>query len=197
MYADSDGGGLVLLRKKIGITFKEDEKGIKPSPSDPQNNIITKPSQEIAEKQKVLFEDETNKKRKMKSTNENIEKKKQKTTKDILKDLPSINSRMNPEAMLEVIRSLSLSQKKWVKKMGFGSLLELSIKRLPLKLVHFVVQHYNHQKNIKRTELCLIKKKIHKVLVYQMEDEACLTFILLTMRMKRMLYGKASLQKKP
>ncbi|CAI9261555.1 unnamed protein product [Lactuca saligna] len=92
--------------------------------------------------------------------------KEQKTVKDILKELPSINTRSTPGLMTDVVSSLTSEQKDWVKRMGFKAFLKINIKSIPLKLCHFVLNHYDEGTNsilIKGKRIKITKEKIHKV----------------------------------
>ncbi|CAH1423755.1 unnamed protein product [Lactuca virosa] len=92
--------------------------------------------------------------------------KEQKTVKDILKELPSINTRSAPGLMTDAVSSLTSEQKDWVKRMGFKSFLKINIKSIPLKLCHFVLEHYDEGTNsilIKGKRIKITKEKIHKV----------------------------------
>ncbi|CAH1421048.1 unnamed protein product [Lactuca virosa] len=92
--------------------------------------------------------------------------KEQKTVKDILKELPSINTRSTPNLMTDVVSSLTSEQKDWVKRMGFKAFLKINIKSIPLKLCHFVLEHYDEGTNnilIKGKRIKITKEKIHKV----------------------------------
>ncbi|CAI9300259.1 unnamed protein product [Lactuca saligna] len=111
-------------------------------------------------------------KRKRNSGDNRADIKKQKTVKekkivkDILKELPSINTRSTPGLMTDVVISLTSEQKDWVKRMGFKAFLKINIKSIHLKLYHFVLKHYDERKNSilskgKRTKIT--NEKIHKV----------------------------------
>ncbi|CAI9278559.1 unnamed protein product [Lactuca saligna] len=92
--------------------------------------------------------------------------KEQKTVKDILKELPSINTRSTPGLMTDVVSSLTSEQKDWVKRMGFKAFLKINIRSIPLKLCHFVLKHYDKGTNsnlIKGKRIKITKEKIHKV----------------------------------
>ncbi|CAI9299437.1 unnamed protein product [Lactuca saligna] len=92
--------------------------------------------------------------------------KEQKTVKDILKELPSINTRSTPGLMKDVVSSLTSEQKDWVKRMGFKAFLKINIKSIPLKLCHFVLKHYDEGTNsilIKGKKIKITKEKNHKV----------------------------------
>lgn len=92
--------------------------------------------------------------------------KEQKTVKDILKELPSINTRSTPGLMTDAVSSLTSEQKDWVKRMGFKAFLKINIKSIPLKLCHFVLKHYDEGTNsilIKGKRIKITKEKIHKV----------------------------------
>ena len=92
--------------------------------------------------------------------------KEQKTVKDILKELPSINTRSTPGLMTHAVSSLTSEQKDWVKRMGFKAFLKINIKSIPLKLCHFVLEHYDEGTNsilIKGKRIKITKEKIHKV----------------------------------
>nr|KAJ0187924.1 hypothetical protein LSAT_V11C900463930 [Lactuca sativa] len=92
--------------------------------------------------------------------------KEQKTVKDILKELPSINTRSTPGLMTDAVSSLTSDQKDWVKRMGFKAFLKINIKSIPLKLCHFVLKHYDEGTNsilIKGKRIKITKEKIHKV----------------------------------
>nr|KAJ0224105.1 hypothetical protein LSAT_V11C200068370 [Lactuca sativa] len=92
--------------------------------------------------------------------------KEQKTVKDILKELPSINTRSTPGLITDVVSSLTSEQKDWVKRMGFKAFLKINIKSIPLKLFHFVLEHYDEGTNnipIKGKRIKITKEKIHKV----------------------------------
>nr|KAJ0206846.1 hypothetical protein LSAT_V11C500256420 [Lactuca sativa] len=73
--------------------------------------------------------------------------KEQKTVKDILKELPSINTRSTPGLMTDAVSSLTSEQKDWVKRMGFKAFLKINIKSIPLKLCHFVLKHHDEGTN--------------------------------------------------
>ncbi|CAH1418292.1 unnamed protein product [Lactuca virosa] len=92
--------------------------------------------------------------------------KEQKTVKDILKELPSINIRLTPGLMTDAVSYLTSEQKDWVKRMGFKAFLKINIKSIPLKLCHFVLEHYDEGTNsilIKGKRIKIKKEKIHKV----------------------------------
>ncbi|CAH1435434.1 unnamed protein product [Lactuca virosa] len=92
--------------------------------------------------------------------------KEQKTVKDILKELPSINTRSTPGLTTDVVSYLTSEQKDWVKRMGFKAFLKIKIKITPLKLCHFVLEHYDEGTNsilIKGKRINITKEKIHKV----------------------------------
>ncbi|CAI9275347.1 unnamed protein product [Lactuca saligna] len=80
--------------------------------------------------------------------------KEQKIVKDILKELPSINTRSTPGLMKDVVSSLTSEQKDWVKRMRFKAFLKINIK------------HYDEGTNsilIKGKRIKITKEKIHKV----------------------------------
>ncbi|CAH1412837.1 unnamed protein product [Lactuca virosa] len=92
--------------------------------------------------------------------------KEQKTVKDILKELPSTNTRSTAGLMTDVVSSLTSEQKDWVKQMRFKAFLKINIKSIPLKLCHFVLEHYDEGTNsilIKGKRIKITKEKIHKV----------------------------------
>ncbi|CAI9296499.1 unnamed protein product [Lactuca saligna] len=92
--------------------------------------------------------------------------KEKKTVKDILKEFPSINTGSTPGLMIDVVSSLTSEQKDWVKRMGFKAFLKINIKTIPLKLCHFVLEHYDECTNsilIKGKRIKITKEKIHKV----------------------------------
>ncbi|CAH1416506.1 unnamed protein product [Lactuca virosa] len=92
--------------------------------------------------------------------------KEEKTVKDILKELPSINTRSTPGLMTVAVSSLTSEQKDWVKRMGFKAFLKIKIKSIPLKLCHFVLEHYDEGTDnilIRGKRIKITKEKIHKV----------------------------------
>ncbi|CAH1451341.1 unnamed protein product [Lactuca virosa] len=152
------------------------------TPSDHLNDIITKTSQEIPEiyvKKRigdrkyvkgVTKIKEAKRKRNSGDNRAAIKKQKtvkeQKTVKDILKELPSINTRSTPGLMTDAVSSLTSDKKDWVKRMGFKAFLKINIKSIPLKLCHFVLEHYDEGTNsilIKGKRIKITKEKIHKV----------------------------------
>nr|KAJ0220490.1 hypothetical protein LSAT_V11C200077540 [Lactuca sativa] len=91
--------------------------------------------------------------------------KEQKTVKDILKELPSINTRSAHGLMTYAVNSLTSEQKDWVKRMGFKAFLKINIKSIPLKLCHFVLEHFDEDTNSILTNgkrIKITKEKIHK-----------------------------------
>ncbi|CAI9299250.1 unnamed protein product [Lactuca saligna] len=86
--------------------------------------------------------------------------------KDVLKELPSINTRSTPGLMTDVVSSLMSEQKDWVKRTGFKAFLKINMKSIPLKLCHFVLEHCDEGTNsilIKGKIIKITKEKIHKV----------------------------------
>lgn len=64
-----------------------------------------------------------------------------------VKELPSINTRSTPGLMTDAVSSLTLEQKEWVKRMRFKAFLKINIKSIPLKLCHFMLEHYDEGTN--------------------------------------------------
>ncbi|CAI9261055.1 unnamed protein product [Lactuca saligna] len=136
------------------------------TPSDHLNAIITKTSQEIPVTKIKEGKRKTNSGDNRAAIKKQKTVKEQKTVKDILKELPSINTRSTPGLMTDVVSSLTSEQKDWVKRMGFKAFLKINIKSIPLKLCHFVLKHYDEGTNsilIKGKRIKITKEKIHKV----------------------------------
>jgi hypothetical protein len=49
--------------------------------------------------------------------------------------------------MTDAVSSLTLEQKEWVKRMRFKAFLKINIKSIPLKLCHFMLEHYDEGTN--------------------------------------------------
>ncbi|CAI9285070.1 unnamed protein product [Lactuca saligna] len=136
------------------------------TPSDHLNAIITKTSQEIPVTKIKEGKRKTNSGDNRAALKKQKTVKEQKTVKDILKELPSINTRSTPGLMTYAVSSLTSEQKDWVKRMGFKAFLKINIKSIPLKLCHFVLKHYDEGTNsilIKGKRIKITKEKIHKV----------------------------------
>nr|KAJ0219546.1 hypothetical protein LSAT_V11C300140380 [Lactuca sativa] len=63
----------------------------------------------------------------------------------VIKEFPSLKNRCLPGSLLGVIQGLSREQKDCVKAMGFGSLLGMKMIDVPLKIVYYVLDHFNFE----------------------------------------------------
>ncbi|CAH1413383.1 unnamed protein product [Lactuca virosa] len=63
----------------------------------------------------------------------------------VIKEFPSLKNRCSPGSLLGVIQGLSREQKDCVRAMGFGSLLGMKMIDVPLKIVYYVLDHFNFE----------------------------------------------------
>ncbi|CAH1412652.1 unnamed protein product [Lactuca virosa] len=63
----------------------------------------------------------------------------------VIKEFPSLKNRCSPGSLLGVIQGLSREQKDCVRAMGFGSLLGRKMIDVPLKIVQYVLDHFNFE----------------------------------------------------
>ncbi|CAH1413177.1 unnamed protein product [Lactuca virosa] len=63
----------------------------------------------------------------------------------VIKEFPSLKNRCSPGSLLGVIQGLSREQKDYVRAMGFGSLLGMKMIDVLLKIVYYVLDHFNFE----------------------------------------------------
>ncbi|CAH1427284.1 unnamed protein product [Lactuca virosa] len=63
----------------------------------------------------------------------------------VIKKFPSLKNRCSPGSLLGVIQGLNREQKDCVRAMGFGSLLGMKMIDVPLKIVYYVLDHFNFE----------------------------------------------------
>nr|KAJ0197600.1 hypothetical protein LSAT_V11C700375370 [Lactuca sativa] len=63
----------------------------------------------------------------------------------VIKEFPSLKKRCSLGSLLGVIQGLSREQKDCVRAMGFGSLLGMKMIDVPLKIVYYVLDHFNFE----------------------------------------------------
>ncbi|CAH9108587.1 unnamed protein product [Cuscuta epithymum] len=94
-------------------------------------------------KSKVVAKRENKEKLKKKKEDDVEEDEDEETEKEGDDNLPKLWSRMSPRSLTEVITSLSEEQKEEVVDMGFGPILHLKIKQLPMQLAYWVVDRFD------------------------------------------------------
>ncbi|CAI9278032.1 unnamed protein product [Lactuca saligna] len=63
----------------------------------------------------------------------------------VIKEFPSLKNRCSPGSLLGVIQGLSREHKDCVRAMGFGSLLGMKMIDVSLKIVYYVLDHFNFE----------------------------------------------------
>ncbi|CAH1437384.1 unnamed protein product [Lactuca virosa] len=85
----------------------------------------------------------------------------------VIKEFPSLKNRCSPGSLLGVIQALNREQKECVRAMGFGSLLRMKMIDVQLKIVYYVLYHFNFETLKVGFENCQVSvdsKSVHEML---------------------------------
>ncbi|CAH1440368.1 unnamed protein product [Lactuca virosa] len=92
---------------------------------------------------------------------------KEKKVEAVIKEFPSLKNRCSLGSSLGVIQGLSKEHKECVRDMGFRSLLLIKMIDVPLKIIYYVLDHFNFESSKVEFENCQVSidsKFVHEML---------------------------------
>ncbi|CAH9110150.1 unnamed protein product [Cuscuta epithymum] len=117
--------------------------------TEKKNDEVQKKKKEVHAKKKITREADSIKEKKQKikkkkaEEEEEFEEDEEEIEKEENAKYPKLWTRMSPSSITEIMKNLSAEQKKEVVEMGFGPLLNLEVKQLPMQLAYWLLDNFD------------------------------------------------------